>query len=150
MQPRVCWCALGSPQPAANLSIRQRSGAGMPQRRPHGLSQCGWTGAQDLTKGNLRAFSRKKKIIGWKMLLLVLQSSEQHGLRRKENRDFLSRLPIFIPPPPQKKKVNEMCDFLCIICTTARIPLLIKSICLTILSRSLRNQYLLAKEPQSL
>lgn len=80
--------------------------------------------------------------IAWKML----QSSGQHAIGRKGKRDFLPCLPIFI----QKKVVNETCDFLCIIRTTARIPLLSKSICLTILSRSLRNQYLLSKVPQPL
>jgi len=58
----------------------------------------------------------------------------------------LLTLPHFI----KKKKVNEMCDFLCNFCSTARIPLLIKSIHLTILTRSLRNQYLLPKELQPL
>lgn len=74
--------------------------------------------------------------------------AEQQAAR--DQKEGKQRLFILSASLHAQKTLNEICDFQCIIHTTTRIPLLIKLVCLTILSRSMRNQYRSPKEPQPL
>lgn len=135
----LCWFALG----ALNPHQRMLCSSGALVKPPQVVSVCMGRGLGPQIREFEVILSQKSAV--WKMLLLVLQSSRQRRIQRKRVEAF--HLPCLSSAP---KKLNETCDFLCIICTTTRIPLLIKSICLTILSRSPRNQYSLPREPQPL